>query len=344
MFKFFIGIVLCCFWACFLQAQNEITIIDGNALFDDNESFNYSAFVNCKSNDSLTGEVVYTNKKKFTAHDAARNKFKQELFLQINRKDKRVLMQEGEMISLHQTFSTVCYIKGELSYIVVDGNTYFLGELLGTLNEGEKCNSAFLYWEMVGDIEEICSQKKPSNKNDSLLKKNRVVATEKLVAAFYTKQNELQLVTQSPQPLLASSVEDASVIGLETDTIKLFFSDFDTEDDDRINIYWNGVNIAPATILTQTSAGIQIIVSGNVENNYLGAPLDSIFAQKSFNEKDNKEKQKIDTLMIEAVNEGMYPPNTAFVEVVQANQSQTFTFSANKGSKRYLLFRRRRLK
>jgi hypothetical protein len=288
-------------------AQHKELFVDGNALFDDDNNYLYQLQLTCDSADVFKGKVIYTPKNYMTIQQRMRSVFQQAIQINIIPTTKKIILQEGNAIGSSNRYgNVVCYMKGELDYIIQDEATFCFGRIIGFDIAGDSCGAAYVYLTCNNNIETFCTNKNIQN-NKSIDKKSYQIAIQQLFAkekAAKIADSATIQITTLPALLAPNSIFTLLHQG---DSLQLSVSDYDAEDDDLISISVNNKIVLSNYILKKEPIVFTIPASDNG-----------------------------DTIVIASHNVGLYSPNSALINIGDGATFYTFKTASEANDKMIL--------
>jgi hypothetical protein len=240
---------------------------------------------------------------------------------------KRMYFKEIRVTNLRkgETQNDYCFFEINADYFIKDGRTIISGKFVGRSPNGNTCGSGDIYLMGPKSVEKIHTeyiQKIEAAKLPTIIKKitppvfkNKSV--KKVEPKIDTSATTLTL-KPTEKNIFPSVGKGVSMYEYDSDTLKLFISDYDKNDGDRISLYINGKALMNNYTLTST--------------------VDSM----SINMLDYGNGTGIDTISVYAQNEGYYSPNSAKILIVDGIQQYLFYACNNYQQTKYLILRKRK--
>jgi hypothetical protein len=140
------------------------------------------------------------------------------------------------------------------------------------------------------------------------------IAVQKLFAKSQRlAQTDSAIVNITNKPTILSG-NTVSEILIDSDSLQFSISDYDTEDDDLISVYWNGKLIIPNYTLKNEALNFKLPISNLAQ----------------------------DTIMIQSHNIGLYAPNSALLLLQDNKKIYPFQTAWQANDKMILVLKRKR--
>jgi len=305
------AILLICSFCIAIISKAQIITMDGNALFDDHASYFYHLQIHCIGNDTFAGTVAYIPRGQMEI----KNKFYQIIHLYVDSQNKKIKLLEGDALGVSPSkfFHDVCYMQGTLDYVVQDGFTFCFGYIKGNDIHADSCSAGYVYISMADDLETVCQSPKTSPKKE-IPKDIYNIAVQKLFAKSQRlAQTDSAIVNITNKPTILSGNTVTEIL-IDSDSLQFSISDYDTEDDDLISVYWNGKLIIPNYTLKNEALNFKLPISNLAH----------------------------DTIMIQSHNIGLYAPNSALLLLQDNKKIYPFQTAWQANDKMILVLKRKR--
>jgi hypothetical protein len=290
------------------NAQNNSLYFKGVFKSLEGTSYEYNLNLYCLQNDTLKGTATYIPLVYGTLKQRWKNTYSQDVMVYLNKPDNTLYIQEGYYNG--KQGGEICYMAGLCSYTYYKGYTYIFGQLTASYYTADSCYPAIVCFNTNEDINKFCTEIMATKNYEVPPIKEEFMVLEQLIP-YYNKADSIYTDTLLNGNLYISTKDAANTLNQEpynyytTQTnVQISISDYDAEDDDLINVY-----LDDKLVLSKHKLTIQPII------------LEVLL---------NKTQH---TICIEALNEGMYPPNSALLQMQDSKGIINFKNNASQGSK-----------
>jgi hypothetical protein len=181
----------------------------------------------------------------------------------------------------------LCFVQGTFAYKLKAGKTIIEGQFTGKDTKGANCGS--------GKLSMICLT--PFTTYDTL----KSIKSKKEVEVIKKQADAAPAIVTTPSSTATANANVQKEFTYNTKNIyyysqhklHLSLSDFDKEDGDKVNIYYNDVLLISNYTLSNKTYEFDIIIQNPKDDN---------------------------TIVLEAINEGYYPTNSALLVITDGEQ------------------------